>query len=163
MNDLLTDNIKIVYSFCQKNLGYAYLFGGYEDYKSEMVAEYCAKINKWVPEKGELSTFINTILINYIRRQHENRNRYVKENVSTEELGDKIIEDSYDPTIGDIIYYEKLLGALPPIARDYYLNHLTKKECLKEYGISNSRFYKILGATKEIISKIVENYGASVV
>lgn len=157
MNDLLTDNIKIVYSFCQKNLGYAYLFGGYEDYKAEMVAEYCAKINKWVPEKGELSTFVNKILINYIRRQHENRKRGVKEDASVEELGDKIVEDSYDPTAGDVIYYEKLLEALPPIARDYYVNHMTKKECLKEYGISNSRFYKILETTRENISKIVEN------
>jgi len=163
MNDLLTDNINIVYSFCQKNLGYAYLFGGYEDYKSEMVAEYCAKINKWVPEKGELSTFVNKILINYIRRQHENRKRGVKEDVSVEELGDKIVEDSYDPTIGDSIYYEKLLEVLPPIARDYYVKHMTKKECLKEYEISNSRFYKILETVKKNISKIVENYEANVV
>lgn len=160
MNNILKDNIKIVYGFCNKNRGYAYLFGGYEDYVSEMVAQYCAKIDRWEPEKGELSTFVNIILLNHIRRVFKKLKDNSVKCVSFEALGDQVPEDSFDPTTGDSIYYKELVNGLSPTAFDYYIKKLSKNECLQKYKISDYKFYKILQNTKENISKIVKKYNA---
>lgn len=65
-NKLLLDNIGVIYSFCNRNTKYLYLFDDMHDFISACTTYVLENLDKYDETKGSISTFINSILRNYV-------------------------------------------------------------------------------------------------
>lgn len=152
----VNDIVSLVNKYISSHSRYQFLYGTFEDMRSEMLLEVYKKINKYDEDRGNLSTFIYTVLESKIKKDLFYTNSAKRSGVTLVSLDTPINSDSEKLTLSDIIpdeyNFEEDVQNRDIVSR---LLPLIRKETYEHYilGIPVYKIAQIQGVTKQEISR----------
>lgn len=141
----VNDVVSLVNKYISSHSRYQFLYGTFEDMRSEMLLEVYKKINKYDENRSKLSTFIYIVCYTKIRRDLEYTNRKERWETQVISLDTPIRSDSEILQLRDVIPDEH-----------NFEDNIQNKEILKNIsaGISKETYeYYILGIPMVDIAK----------
>ena len=141
----VNDVVSLVNKYISSHSRYQFLYGTFEDMRSEMLLEVYKKINKYDEDRSKLSTFIYIVCYTKIRRDLQYTNRKERWETQVISLDTPIRSDSEILQLRDVIPDEH-----------NFEDNIQNKEILKNIsaGISKETYeYYILGIPMVDIAK----------
>lgn len=141
----VNDVVSLVNKYISSHSRYQFLYGTFEDMRSEMLLEVYKKINKYDENRSKLSTFIYIVCYTKIRRDLQYTNRKERWETQVISLDIPIRSDSEILQLRDVIPDE-----------NNFEDNIQNKEILKKIsaGISKETYeYYILGIPMVDIAK----------
>lgn len=141
----VNDVVSLVNKYISSHSRYQFLYGTFEDMRSEMLLEVYKKINKYDENRSKLSTFIYIVCYTKIRRDLQYTNRKERWETQVISLDTPIRSDSEILQLRDVIPDE-----------NNFEDNIQNKEILKKIsaGISKETYeYYILGIPMVDIAK----------
>ena len=141
----VNDVVSLVNKYISSHSRYQFLYGTFEDMRSEMLLEVYKKINKYDENRSKLSTFIYIVCYTKIRRDLQYTNRKERWETQVISLDTPIRSDSEILQLRDVIPDD-----------NNFEDNIQNKEILKNIsaGISKETYeYYILGIPMVDIAK----------
>lgn len=164
----VNDVVSLVNKYISSHSRYQFLYGTFEDMRSEMLLEVYKKINKYDENRSKLSTFIYSVCYTKIRRDLQYANRKERWETQVISLDTPIRSDSEILQLRDVIPDEhnfegniqnkeilkKISAEISKETYEYYILGIHMVDIAKELGVTRQEISRRIKANVRRLANI---------